>query len=241
MSGGYRKWQEPSSVRSRSWQRFLAELFRGLRISRLPQGGEQSLVSYRLFVTTVFSLLSFPFFWQRLSSPSFGPLERRHLTRGALRNYTGDIELDQPWCQGALLWLRVARFPSGFVRRRFLRVCRWFHFHQKARESLALVRLRKLDPGVLICIKSAHSRLKTGSRSFSSASSSEEFLNSEVASEVPAVLLVVQAGFAGASRGHLRRGFCEGAHYHHGLRKHPWPPCRGEMAMWARLCRRWFF
>ena len=62
------------SVRSRSCQRFPAEVFRGLRISRLPQGGEQSLVSYRLFVTTVFSLLSFPFFWQRLSSPSFGPL-----------------------------------------------------------------------------------------------------------------------------------------------------------------------
>ena len=95
MSGGYRKWQEPSSVRSRSWQRFLAEVFRGLRISRLPQGGEQSLVSYRLFVTTVFSLLT------PLSSgngsllPLLDLSERRHLTRGALCNYTGDIELDQ--------------------------------------------------------------------------------------------------------------------------------------------------
>ena len=53
----------------------------------------------------------------------------------------------QHWRKGAPLWLRVAHFPSGPLRRRFLRVWRLFQFPQKVRESLALSRLRKLDGG----------------------------------------------------------------------------------------------
>ena len=99
-----------------------------------------------LLATTLFSL-----FW---TSGSAGTSREVHcaITR-ATSSWTSSSYFrlhQQPWCQGALLSHRVARFPSGFVRRRFLRVCRWFHFHQKARESLALSRLRKLDPGVLV-------------------------------------------------------------------------------------------
>ena len=153
--------------------------------------------------------------------------ERRHLTRGALCNYTGDIELDQPWRKGALLWFRVARFLSGFVRRRLLRVCQWFHFHQKARESLALIRLRKLDGGrpSWIVRKSAQaeetgwkpSQLarqrvgrtreaeEPGSRCSHLHQVGEEFLNSEVASEVPAVLPAGRVCGTGGIRGRMQR------------------------------------
>ena len=150
-------WQEPSSVRSQSWQRFLSEVFRRLRISTLPQDGEQSLVSYRVFVTAVYPL-PFLFFWHRLSSFSSGPLGAQaprarctaHFTRVTSCLTSSSIfrlhlQL-QPW-RKALLWLHVARFPSGSLQHLFHRVCRSFHFSQKVRESFALSRLRKLDGG----------------------------------------------------------------------------------------------
>ena len=151
-----------------------------------------------LLATTLFSL-----FW---TSGSAGTSREVHcaITR-ATSSWTSSSYFrlhQQPWCQGALLWLRVARFPSGFVRRRFLRVCPWFHFSQKARESLALSRLRNLDcPKVGRTCQAA----ETGSRCSHLHQVGEEFLNSEVASEVSAVLPARRVGGTGGIRGRKQR------------------------------------
>ena len=127
-----------------------------------------------LLATTLFSL-----FW---TSGSAGTS-----TRGALRNYTGDIELDQffifPAASAALaqgrsslasrctfsFWLCATSFSSSlpvvpFFPPKNPRVARTLHLRKLetlpaglSESRSALVRLRKLDPGVLICIKLARS------------------------------------------------------------------------------------
>ena len=198
--------------------------------------GQLQIIRYgRLLISLLpFLLASTPFslFW---TSGSAGTSREVHCaSTRATSSWTSSSFLRlhlQPWRKGALLWLRVARFPSGPLRRLFLRVCRSFHFSQRVRESLALSRLRKLDRGrpswivrkseALVSLRKldgnplsflvrepvAHVRLRSspGSRCCHLHQADEDFLNSEVASEVPPVLSAGRIGGTGGIRGCTQR------------------------------------
>ena len=205
-----------------------------------------------------------------------GLWERRHLTRGALRTYTGDIEFhgffDYPAASAALerrrsslssrctfshwppLRVSLSSSSSSFcgvpdelespsraswsirtsralsqLRKLDGNRASWLVREFRAprqqkkldgsraswlvREFRAPCQLKKLDPGHAIC-----RRWTRWLRRFQRLG---RYLLGDV--------LVVRAG--DVCSGHLRRGSCGGAHSQRGLRKHPWPLCRGEMAM----------
>ena len=189
--------------------------------------------------------------------------ESRNLARGALRNYTGDIEFGQffisPAASAALsqgrsslasrctfsFWPSATScsscLPIGPFFPSLPRVARTLQAEETGWRTSQLdcpkvggTRLAKetgWKPSHLICERVGRTRRQAeqpGSRFSHLHQVGEEFLNSRYCRRD---VLVVQAGYAGVCRGHLRRDFCEGAHDHHGPRKHPWAPSRGEMAM----------
>ena len=186
--------------------------------------------------------------------------ERRHLTRGALRNYTGDIELDQPWrISGCISSPGARALFSGFALHVFLLALCDVVFFEFAGGSIfppknpRVARTLQAEetgwkPSQLDCPKVGGTRQaeETGSRCFHLHQVGEDFLNSEVASEVPAVL---PAGRVGGTRretrAHAEDIFGEAfataltttIYYGNtpGLRAEGRWQCR------ARLCRRWFF
>ena len=144
--------------------------------------------------------------------------ERRHLTRGALRSYTGDIELDQffifPAASAAL-----AQGRSSLASR-----CTFSFWlcATSSSSSLPVVPFSPKSPRVartlqaeetgwrtsqLDCPKVGRTRQaeETGSRCSHLHQVGEEFLNSEVASEVPAVLPAGRVGGTGGIRGRKQR------------------------------------
>ena len=90
----------------------------------------------------------------------------------------------QPSRKGTRIWLRVAPFPLGLPRQQFLRVRRdFFSFPESQRFA-----------------RTRHAK-DTGWKSCQLHQTSEEFLNCEVTSEVPGVLMMGGAGGAnGAGR-----------------------------------------
>ena len=94
----------------------------------------------------------------------------------------------QPCLKDALLWLRVARFPSGPLRR----LCRSFHFSQKSQRVVRTLQAEEIGwrTSQLDCPKVGGTRQAEHPCSKCSHlhQVGEKFLDSEVASEVPALL-----------------------------------------------------
>ena len=125
----------------------------------------------------------------------------------------------QPWLKDALLWLRVARFPSGPLRRLFLRVCRSFHFSSKRPRVIRTLQAEETGwrTSQLDCLKVGVTRQakETGWKPFQLTCQrlgrtrqhqvGEEFLNSEVASEVPALLSTRRICGTGGLGGGIQR------------------------------------
>ena len=161
--------------------------------------------------------------------------ESRNLTRGALRNYTGDIEFGQffispaasaalsqgrsspasrctfSFCPSAKVLPIVPLFPKSPRVVRTLqaeklvgRTSSWI-----VRKSAALIRLRKLDgkPSQLTCQRVGRTRQaeQPGSKCSHLHQVGEKFLNSEVASEVPALLTTRRICGTGGIRGGVQR------------------------------------
>ena len=199
-----------SSVRSQSWQRFLAEVFRRLRIRTLPHCGDQSLVSFRLFVA---ALLSFLFFWHRLSSLSEVHCGSTRVTPCLTGSSIFWLHL-QPWRKGALLWLHVAvfffEFSGSYIFPKNPRVVRTLQAEESGwrTSQLECPKVGQAEdtgwkPSQLTCQRVGHTRQaeEPGSRCSHLHQVGEEFLNSEVASEVPALLSTRRIGGTSGIRG----------------------------------------